>query len=233
MQNPYKAKQVKILDIQDLNYSTKLFVLDINLKFKPGQFVMAGIPGFGECALSLPAKNQLAIRKAGTVTSALHDLRIHDKIYLRGPYGNGYWPAKSPALIVAGGCGLISLRPILPKEDNIIFYGVKSKQDLLFLDEHKKWPNLYISVEPKLITDLFEQVQLPENLDTAFLCGPPKMYKFVIQKLKKLKIKDIYISLERRMSCGIGVCQHCLAGDKYVCKDGPVFKYKNVFSSPW
>lgn len=232
MKNPYKSKPVKILDIKNLNYNTKLFILNINLNFKPGQFVMAGLPGFGEAAFSLPAKNQLAIRKTGTVTNALHDLRVGDIIYLRGPYGNGHWPNAKNTLIIAGGCGIISLRPILPKEKNIIFYGVKSKQNLLFKEEHKNWPNLHISVEPKLITNLFDEIKLPENL-TAFLCGPPIMYKFVIQKLKALKIKNIYLSLERRMSCGIGVCQHCAIGDYYVCKHGPVFNYKHVLSSPW
>jgi len=224
MKNPYQAKSVKILNIKDLNYNTKFFTLDINFDFQPGQFVMAGLPGFGESALSLPAKNQLAIRKVGTVTKALHQLKVNDKIYLRGPYGHG-WPIKfkiKNCLIIAGGCGIISLRPLLTNKNNIIFYGVKNKKDLLFKDEHKNWPNLHISIEPKMITDLFDEIDLPKNL-TAFLCGPPMMYKFVIQKLKESKIKDIYLSLERRMSCGIGICQHCAIGDYYVCKDGPIF----------
>ena len=63
MKNPYQAKSVKILNIKDLNYNTKFFTLDINFDFQPGQFVMAGLPGFGESALSLPAKNQS--KKAG------------------------------------------------------------------------------------------------------------------------------------------------------------------------
>lgn len=227
MQNPYQTTPVKILDIQDLNYNTKLFTLDINFDFMPGQFVMAGLPGFGEAAFSLPAGNQLAIRKVGTVTKALHQLKINDKIYLRGPYGNGFWPNAERVLIVAGGCGIISLRPFLTKENAVIFYGVKSKKDMLFKDEHRNWPNLHISIEPKMVTDLFDKVKLPENI-TAFLCGPPVMYKFVIQKLKELKIKNIYLSLERRMSCGIGICQHCAIGDYYVCKHGPVFKLEQL-----
>jgi len=76
MKNPYQAKPVKILNIKDLNYNTKFFTLDINFDFQPGQFVMAGLPGFGESALSLPAKNQLAIRKVGTVTKHCISLRL-------------------------------------------------------------------------------------------------------------------------------------------------------------
>lgn len=235
MKSPYQSNPVKILNIQDLNYNTKLFTLDINFDFRPGQFVIAGLPGFGEAAFSLPAKNQLAIRKIGTVTKALHQLKIGDQIYCRGPYGKGCWPKTKKTLIIVGGCGIISLRPFLNEKDNIIFYGVKAKKDLLFKDEHKNWPNLYVSVEPKMITDLFDDIEISSNIETAFLCGPPIMYKFVIQKLKKLKIKEknIYLSLERRISCGIGVCQHCAIGNYYVCKDGPVFSLSQLKKQPF
>lgn len=229
MKNIYKSKKVKILNIQELSHDTRLFTLDINLKFEPGQFVIASLPGFGESALSLPAKNQLAVRKVGTVTSALHRLSTGDNIYLRGPYGKGTWPQAQKMLIIAGGCGLISMRPLFKNPNNIIFYGIKSKKDLLFKHEHENWPNLHISVEPELVTDLFDKTKLPKSFK-ACLCGPPAMYKFVIQKLKKLGIpnKDIFVSLERRMSCGTGVCQHCAIGDYYVCKHGPVFSLEKL-----
>lgn len=228
MTNPYQTRPAKILNIKDLTYNVKLFTLDHQFDFQPGQFVIAGLPGFGEAAFSLPAENQLAIRKVGTVTSALHRLKIGDKIFIRGPYGNG-WPKTDSLLVVAGGCGIISLRPLLTKVNTIIFYGVGSKKDLLFKDEYKSWPNLHTSIEPKMVTDLFDEINLPENI-SAFLCGPPIMYKFVIKKLKEHKIPDkkIYLSLERRMYCGIGICQHCAIGTKYVCKDGPVFNLKEL-----
>lgn len=228
----YKSKATRVLNIKNLNYNTKLFTLDINLDFKPGQFVMAGLPGFGESAISIPAKNQLAIRETGIVTSALHRLKPDDIIYLRGPYGKNPWPKSKNILAIAGGCGIISMRPLLKNPNTIIFYGVKSKKDLLFKDEHKNWPGLRISIGPKLITDLFDEIELPKNL-TAFLCGPPIMYKFVIKKLEQLKIKNIYLSLERRMSCAVGICQHCAIGTKYVCKDGPVFSLQELKNQPF
>ena len=66
------------------------------------------------------------------------------------------------------------------------------------------------------------------------MCGPPIMYKFVIQKLKEhgFKDEDIYLSLERRMYCGTGVCQHCAVGPYYVCKDGPVFRFDKIKNIP-
>ena len=86
-----------------------------------------------------------------------------------------------------------------------------------------------ISCSFGLITKLFDQVKVVEDA-SAFLCGPPIMFKFVVEKLLKLGFKeeDIYVSLERKMYCGLGVCQHCAMGEKYVCKDGPVFNYPDV-----
>lgn len=239
MKSPYKSKPVKILDIKNLNYNTKLFTLDINLKFKPGQFVMAGLPGFGEAAFSLPANNQLAIRKVGTVTSALHQLKKGDKIFIRGPYGNGWPKAEGDLLLIAGGLGLVALRPLCSRPRTILFYGACRKDDLIFKNEYDKWckiidfylvleePAKAIKCDIGLVTDLFDKVKLPKNI-TAFLCGPPIMYKFVIKKLKALKIKKIYLSLERRMSCGTGICQHCAISDYYVCKHGPVFNFNKL-----
>lgn len=236
MKNQYKSKPIKILHISDLSHDTKLFQLDIKLKFKPGQFAIAGIPGFGEAAFSIPANNELAIRKVGALTTALHNLKSGDNLWIRGPYGYGSWPCNDKLkmindkiLIIAGGCGIISMRPLLTQDNVIIFYGVKSEKDLLFKDEHSTWTNLHISVEPVMLTDLFDRIKLPQDF-SAFLCGPPIMYKFVIQKLKKLNIPDnkIFTSLERRMSCGTGVCQHCAIGTKYVCKQGPVFNLADL-----
>ena len=66
------------------------------------------------------------------------------------------------------------------------------------------------------------------------MIGPPSMWNPVITELHELGIKDedIYLSLERRMYCGVGVCQHCAVGTKYVCHDGPVFKYSEIKDIP-
>lgn len=81
-----------------------------------------------------------------------------------------------------------------------------------------------------LITELFEIAPIIEK-PAIIMCGPPVMYKFCLQKInEKLQVSEneIYLSLERRMHCGIGVCQHCAIGPKYVCKDGPVFTYDEL-----
>ena len=84
-----------------------------------------------------------------------------------------------------------------------------------------------------VITEILKQAKISKE-SVAVICGPPVMYKFVIAELKKKKFKDedIYLSLERRMYCGVGVCQHCAIGPYYVCKDGPVFSWAQLKSIP-
>lgn len=163
-------------------------------------------------------------------------------------------------LLIGGGIGLVPLRSVIQtikdkmknrnnkKNKIILFYGAKNYNELLFKDEYKEWEkflDLHIILEKPnqkwkgnigLITALFDKLVIKKQLLTfnfkllTFLCGPPIMYKFVIQKLKKLKIPDenIFLSLERRMHCGVGMCQHCAIDSKYVCKDGPVFNYADI-----
>jgi NAD(P)H-flavin reductase len=156
-------------------------------------------------------------------------------------------------LIVVGGLGLIPLRTLLLDKNKFLgqdtkiqlFYGARTPQDFIFSQDLKKWREQGIKVHLTIdkadpgwqgcvgvVTVLFDKVQVVENA-VAFLCGPSIMYRFVLEKLKVKGFadSDIYLSLERRMHCGVGVCQHCAIGTKYVCHQGPVFRYdetKNI-----
>lgn len=256
--NNYVPQQFVILRIKDISADTKLFTIKPGLKFDPGQFVLVGNLGFGEAPISItstPGKNyfDLAIRIVGKVTKKLHELRTNDIIYIRGPYGNGFPIDKFKGkniLIITGGCGLAGLRSIIYyiKENssnfgNIqIFYGTKTTEDILFKDEIKLWrkfAEVLITIEKPtkswrgntgLITNLITTTTINTVNSLALLCGPPIMFAKVSEKLLKLGFaKDnIYASLERNMRCGVGVCQHCTCGEKYVCKDGPVFNLDEI-----
>jgi len=268
MHNYYLTQKVKIKDIKQEAEGVKLFTLSFynkkdaqNFDPLPGQFVEIGIPGFGEgpfvvCFCSDKRDSfQICARKIGRLTNKFHTLNIGDIITVRGPYGLGIFPKiKKNLLLIAGGMGLVPLRPIIhlkirelidiPNSDVAglqLFYGVRSQKDMLFKDEYEEWGkyidfNAILDNKEKgwqgpvgLVTDLFKNVDLIKD-SVAILCGPPIMYKFVLRELKKLKFKDkdIYMSLERRMQCGVGVCQHCAIGEKYVCKDGPVFCWDDI-----
>jgi NAD(P)H-flavin reductase len=78
-----------------------------------------------------------------------------------------------------------------------------------------------------VVTILFDRVTIKPKNTYALLCGPPIMYRFVIREFEKIGFPEdrIFLSLERRMKCGIGHCSHCLVGTRFVCQDGPVFSY--------
>lgn len=206
---------------------------------------------------------QVNVKKVGFLTDKLMNLHKGDILYLRGPYGNGWPRLdkleKANLLLIGGGSGFVSMRGVVEcviakkyyQANQIqIFYGCSDEKTLLFKDEFAKWKNSDIDIniifakqeQPNkiagihygigLVTNLFDQVNVIEDA-TAFIVGPPVMYKPVIKKLeqKGFDAKDIYFSLERRMYCGIGICQHCAVNDVYVCKDGPVFNLTDLIDN--
>ncbi|MCX6745608.1 MAG: FAD/NAD(P)-binding protein [Candidatus Parcubacteria bacterium] len=227
--------------------------------FEPGQYVMASIPGFGEAIFGIASEMndkksiQITVRKVGTLTSELHNKKKGDLIGIRGPYGRSFpidLAKGKNVLIVVGGIGIPPLRPLIldalenPKKYNkvYIFYGCRDESTLLYAKEYPAWKNvceLSLTLEKPLtskyakglVTTLFDVKDIPADA-IAFMCGPPIMYKFVLAKMldKGFKPENIFISLERHMDCGQGVCQHCAIGTKYVCKDGPVFSYAELMN---
>ena len=81
-----------------------------------------------------------------------------------------------------------------------------------------------------VVSTLFEKVKIEPKRSVAFLCGPPVMIRFVMQDLLAMGFAEnaIVTTLERHMKCGVGKCNHCAIGHKYVCLDGPVFTYAQV-----
>jgi len=125
-----------------------------------------------------------------------------------------------------------------------LFYGAKNPSELLFEQDLVHWTGSddvnYHQIVDKaddgwngnvgLITNLFTDDVNLEPDTRVIICGPPIMYKFVIAELTKADISEdnVYVDLERRMKCGVGKCGHCQINDKYVCLDGPVFKFSDI-----
>ena len=198
---------------------------------------------------------ELVIRKEGKVTSVLHRLKAGDNVSIRGPFGHGF-PVKilvgNDLLFVAGGLGIVPLRSLINfvidnrrdfgKVD--ILLGCKTPRDMLFGEEVLEWSrrldvNFSCTVDRAdpdwkgnigLITSLLPGVTLDADRTFAVVVGPPIMYKFVIKELVKKRIPDrqIIVSLERHMKCGVGKCGHCQIGNYYCCQDGPVFSYDKI-----
>lgn len=200
---------------------------------------------------------EMVVRRVGNVTNAMHHLRAGDKLGIRGPFGHGFKMeefAGKDILVIAGGIGLVPLRSlintVIAESERkkygrvIILYGAKTKEEFLFRDELGMWAErddieYMVTVDRKtpgweghvgVITTLIPEVKLDLKNTLAVVCGPPVMYKFVILSLRSKGLKDnqIYVSLERKMKCGVGKCGHCQINNIYVCQEGPVFNYARI-----
>lgn len=197
------------------------------------------------------------VRQVGSCTSALHSLKAGDKFAVRGPYGNGF-PMEEyygrNLVFVAGGIGLIPLRSCIiyalanrEKYKRIqIFYGSKTPKELMYVPNLREWEKAagvecYLTVDRGgdgwdgnvgVVGSLFKKpgVEVAVENTTAFVCGPPIMFRFVIKDLLGMGFEErnIVSTLERYMKCGVGKCGHCCIGVAYVCVDGPVFTYEQI-----
>jgi NAD(P)H-flavin reductase len=81
-----------------------------------------------------------------------------------------------------------------------------------------------------MVPVLFDLTELKPATTLVYVCGPPVMIKFVIQDLlmRGFGEERVISTLERMMQCGVGKCNHCCIGHRYVCRDGPVFTYREI-----
>jgi len=209
------------------------------------------------CVASSPTRGvlQVTVRRTGELTNALHAMEAGAEVGVRGPFGNGFDVEAARGrdlLFVAGGIGLPPLRSfiwnVLDERDTFgevtILYGARTPTDLVYqgeLDEWAKRPDIEFRVtvdrgEPGwtgnvgMVPVLFEQVALRPETTLAYVCGPPIMIKFVVQDLlmRGFAATSVISTLERTMQCGVGKCNHCAIGHRYVCVDGPVFDFAQI-----
>lgn len=203
---------------------------------------------------------EFSIKKCGCLTSWLHMMEPGQQITIRGPYGNGF-PVTTDfqgkdLLFIAGGIGLAPLRSVInycrDKKDEFgslhIIYGSRSMDDLVdyqeILDEWMKDENVRVDLtidreqegwdgHVGFIPNFVKEIE-PDLNRTVLICGPPIMIKFTLDGLRELGFSEtqVYTTMELRMKCGIGKCGRCNIGDKYVCKDGPVFRYDALSELP-
>ena len=205
---------------------------------------------------------EITVMSVGKVTEKVHELKKGDIVGVRGPFGKGYPIDKfkdKEILVVGGGCGFAPLRSLMYEffdrsgEFKKLFFrgGCKTPQELLYRSELGDWAkrkdlDIKLTVDKGdsewkenvgVVTTILDGVEMDYESGIAIVCGPPIMMKFSIKKLIDMGFKEenIYLSMEKNMSCGIGKCGHCRIGTYYVCKDGPVFTYDKIknFSNIW
>lgn len=198
---------------------------------------------------------EIAVRNTGgVVTNFLHSLREGKEIEMRGPFGNGFpldFMEGKDVVAVTGGCGIPPIAALIEciienreKFGRIyLLYGARSPEEILMKDKIEEWQKKGIKViltidKPApgwrgyvgFVTDLIKEIEIDEPNACAAMCGPGPMADAIEKVLRPLGISDrrIFVSLERKMQCGVGKCQHCTTGSKYVCLDGPVFNYDEI-----
>ena len=224
----------------------------------PGQFMMVYAFGVGEVPISVSRTDELrlTVRDVGTVTHAICATGEGGYLGLRGPYGNA-WPVEAAAggdvVVVAGGIGLAPLRPVvhhaLAHRDAYgavtILYGARTPGDLLYLDELDSWcvdAHVDVTVDAPsgswagmvgVVPKLVAGAPFRPDKASAFVCGPEIMMDYAIAALleRGLSSERIFISLERHMDCGVGLCGHCQLGPTLICRDGPV--YTHAVAARW
>jgi sulfhydrogenase subunit gamma (sulfur reductase) len=201
-----------------------------------------------------PENLEHTIRLAGRVTGVMARWKVGDVVGVRGPYGNG-WPVEAARgrdiIIITGGLGCAPVAGLI----NYIFrrreeygelhilHGVKTPNDLLYRERFDQWrraprTKVYLTTDHPdkswhdkigVVTQLFDELTAPPSA-IVMMCGPEVMMRFAAQSLRHQGIDDdsIYLSMERRMECAVGLCGHCQYRQHFVCKDGPVFSYRKV-----
>ena len=203
---------------------------------------------------------EVTVLRTGFVTNALHELRPGDEVGLRGPFGKGYPTSRfvgKEVLVIGGGVGLAPLRALLyhlfheigTLRRVAIKYGARTPAELCFRTEYDDWSHIdgvdfTVTIDQPaegwgghvgLVTTLLDELDVDLDNTYAVSCGPEVMLKFVTMKLLDIGFppERIYLSMNRNMSCGMGICGRCNLGPYYLCKDGPDMCYADIKDIPY
>jgi NAD(P)H-flavin reductase len=197
------------------------------------------------------------VRAVGPATRAICESGAGSVLGVRGPFG-GPWPVEeiegADVVVLAGGIGLAPLRPailaLLARRECygrlLLLYGGRSPEQLLYADELESWRERGLEVvltvdsagpewlgRVGVVPRLVDRAELDPDLGAALMCGPEVMMRFAAAALARtgLPAARVYVSIERNMQCGVGLCGHCQLGPTLICRDGPVYTWEQL--APW
>ena len=252
---PFLSKIKKITRHTDVEYT---FRMEYTGEVKPGQFFEVSIPKYGEAPISVSGIGEgwvdMTIRRVGKVTNELFVASEGKSFFMRGPYGNGFdldlYKGKQ-LIVVAGGTGVSPVRGVINYfTDHIsetkgfsVIVGFRSPADILFQEDILRWKEnkgFLLTVDRSgegytgregMVTQYIPEVAILDLKSVqVVIVGPPPMMTACAKAFlaRSVPEENIWISHERRMSCGLGKCGHCRMSSKYVCLDGPVFNYADA-----
>ncbi|MEM4307510.1 MAG: dihydroorotate dehydrogenase electron transfer subunit [Thermoplasmata archaeon] len=235
----------EIVEVVEENSSVKTFRFKFGAKVKPGQFCMVW-DGVGEevpMSFSYIGKIKgITVKKVGKTTELLHQRRTGEILRIRGPFGTQYPIQPKRYLLIAGGTGIASLSPaaeeILVNGGSCRFIaGFRTASEIFFVERLRK-AGIDVAIATDdgsagfkgFVSELVKKFDV-EHFDYALACGPLPMLKAICRTL--VDEVETYISIESLMKCGIGLCDSCSVCGFQVCKDGPVFRAKDLIEKGW
>jgi oxidoreductase FAD/NAD(P)-binding domain protein len=237
-------KKGRIIENVEISKDIYKMVIDVNLSAEPGQFFMFRTESFrDEPLLSRPfgvcdqssGSLTLLYQVVGEGTNIMADLTSNHEVKLLGPLGNGFNlenSANKKIAVVAGGIGIAPLLYLVKNLESKVDFYAGFTEDPYFIDEFRPYVDNVTCASFKkdgiFVTELFD----PNDYDLIYACGPNGMLKSIHEKNTSAELQ---ISMESHMACGIGACLGCTVESSdgeflRVCKDGPVFNSKEVFS---
>lgn len=233
----YKGKIKSIKKISNDAY--ELLILSELKSAKAGQFISIlcpnttlrrpfSIAGFDEDKKEL----KILIKLKGEGTNYLKSLKEEDEISFLAPLGNGFELSNKKALLVGAGIGIapmLFLKEELNKKkvENFLISGFKEEKEVIKGSDK--------TVIGGSVLDNLEEVIKEKNIEIIYTCGPYIVLK-LLSELAKANNIEIQVAMEKTMACSIGVCRGCIikldkgfgVENASVCKDGPVFKGREV-----
>lgn len=223
----------------------------------PGQFFMLGLPGLGEAPFTYvsPPNGEgeftALIRRVGKLTSRLFELQPGARLGYRGPYGKG-WPlflGSRRVLVVAGGCGLAPLAGLIeealrhPAPPQLrVLYGARNAEAQVLGRERARWRQVLPLIEtldqggPRELRGSplgqLERLCAAELPQAVLCCGPEAFMRATAQACVAhgVAADSLWLSVERRMHCAVGLCGHCYIAHSYACVDGPTYRYDDYLA---
>ena len=221
--SPYLPVEAGVERVSRISDSERLFVLrpsGVRLSFDPGQFFMAGLPGWGEAPFSVASPPtgdgavEFCIKAVGNLTNAIHRLGRGERLWLRGPFGRGFKLEElrgGDILFVAGGIGIVPMRAlimeVLAERASFgrldLLYGCKDPDGMLFVNEIEEWMGAglktVLSIDKRhsgwkgrvgVVTNYIAGLAVDPSKATAVVIGPPAMYRFAARSLRGAGIPD-------------------------------------------
>ncbi|MBW1850881.1 MAG: dihydroorotate dehydrogenase electron transfer subunit [Deltaproteobacteria bacterium] len=231
-------KIVTILDRTVHNGENVTLRLGAKIDFSPGQFLMIWLPGINEKPFSIAGHDKdgvlITVRRRGSFSSRLVDLKEGDLVGVRGPYGKPFDMVKNCCL-VAGGIGFACLAPIAELFPGApILYGEDNVRSRIY---QSRFPRVAFYTadgsagNKGFPTDDLKATIQRQGYEMVYCCGPEPMLVKAITLCNSINV-GCQVSIERYMKCGTGVCGQCACGPIRVCVEGTVFTGDALLENP-